>query len=336
MVNLMLLPVSRARYYNLVLVLIMIPLVLLSMTIGRSQNLLPLLSELIQGNATGISTWLFEQLWLPRTLVAIGVGIALSLAGAIFQTLTRNPLGSPDMIGVNTGASLGLAAVTIIWPRLVSESIGALFGALIIVFLAILAKGRRQFSSVQIIVAGLALNAMALALIQFVIIGIRPEAATQLTAWMSGSLSQRDWSDVITIWMALPLLLSALVVFYRPLNLLNISPMMATTLGVNVPLVSLKILLLGTLFAVVAVVAAGPIAFISLISPHIVKRMIKSNRFLIMPTALTGVILVLIADLISRLLPYDAFLPVGIITSFIGGIYLCVLLIVEWKKSLCN
>lgn len=336
MTSSILLPVPRARYYSLILIVFLIPLVLLSMTFGRSNNLFFQLPDLIQGTADDIPTWLFEQLWLPRTLVAIGVGIALALAGAIFQTLTRNPLGSPDVIGINAGGSMGVVAVTLIWPYVLPVGVGALLGALSIVLLVLVANGRGHFSSLKIIVSGIALNTMAMAVIQFSVITVRPEEATRLATWMSGSLSQSDWYDVIIIWIVLPILLVVLGIFYNVLNLLNISPVLANTLGVNVSLRSLQILLLGTCFAVTAVVVAGPIAFISLVAPHIVRKMTKSYRFLIIPTALTGVALVITADIISRILPYDSFLPVGIITSFIGGIYLCLLLIVEWRKSLCN
>lgn len=284
-----------------------------------------------EGGDPHVNHWLFWELWLPRTLVAIGAGAALGLSGAIFQLLTKNPLGSPDIIGINAGASVGAIAVSLIWVNSLPIAVGAMMGALIVLLLILLTLRIAGTFGMQMIVAGIAINAFALALVQFALTGVRQEDAYQISIWLSGSLAQRTWQDVMYIGSAIPIFGLGLWALKRPLIVMRLGDHTAQVLGVCVSKVTLMSLIFATLLATFAVVSAGPITFLALVAPHITYKLFKQPLSLL-PTAMVGSILLLSADLLARALPKGSSLPVGVVTSALGGIYLLVLLLKAWKR----
>lgn len=329
----LLLSVPYARFYAWSCLVLLVLLVFFSTISGKQQFLLLQLPDLLHNQTDAVTAWLFWQLWLPRTVIAVGVGAALALSGSIFQILTYNPLGSPDIIGVNTGAAAGAVLCTLIWPNNLPTTVGALFGAITVVFLVITA-GRERFSfGIQMIMAGIAINAAAVAIIQFGLTGVRQEDALQMAAWLSGSLAQRSWQEAMVVWLVLPICFLVLLSQRNALDILAISRSTALGVGVTVPTTFTLSLAAATTLAAAAVVAAGPVSFIALVAPHIVRKMLRSNRWLWFQISLTGALLLLTADFVSRLLPFSSQLPVGVLTAISGGFYLLVLLIHEWWRK---
>lgn len=325
------LPLPQIRRLNGVALLILLCLMLVSATVGKHQTVLPQLTQLLFGGADAVQHWLFWQLWLPRTLLAVGVGASLALSGCLFQVLSRNPLGSPDIIGINAGAAAGAVAVSLIWVNSLPITLGALLGALLTLILVLLSNGKRATLSVNMVIGGLAVNALAMALVQFGLTGVRQEDAYQMNVWLSGSLAQRTWHDVAIVWTALPVCLVMLFLLRRPLALIQLNPNTAASVGVSVFWVALLSLLPATILATTAVVAAGPIAFIALSAPHLARKLFRAPRPLFFPTALVGAILLLLADILTRFLPIS--LPVGVLTAGMGGLYLLYLIMSERKKN---
>ncbi|WP_274571208.1 iron chelate uptake ABC transporter family permease subunit [Neisseria leonii] len=326
----LLLPVPRAGLYACAGMILSALIMALSTLSGKYQSLLPQLPALLLNQADPVTDWLFWQLWLPRTVIAAGVGAALAVSGSIFQTLTYNPLGSPDIIGVNAGAAAGAVLSALIWPGYIPATAGALLGALAAVLLVAFAGRERLSFGIHMIVAGVAVNAAAVAVVQFGLTGVRQEDAQQMAAWLSGSLAQRGWQEAAVIWLVLP---ACLLVLYSQKTALDIwaaGRQAAAGVGINIPLTFILSLTAATVLAAAAVVAAGPVSFIALASPHIVKSMLKSSRWLWLQTALTGSLLLLAADAAARLLPFSSQLPVGVLTAALGGCYLLLLLIREW------
>lgn len=328
----MLLPVPRSHTVTPLLCALLLVLLVLSATVGKQTNLLPQLPSLIFRQASDTDTWLFWQLWLPRTLVAAGVGAALALSGGVFQMLTRNPLGSPDIIGVNSGAAAGAVAVTLIWPGSLPVMAGAFIGSLAVLLLVLAANGRRLNFTGGVIVSGLAVSAAAAALVQFGLTGVRQEDAFQMAVWLSGSLAQRGWDEAVLIWTVLPILGLMLAALARPLGVMGISPVMASGLGISVGKTAWGCLLAATALATAAVVAAGPVTFLALAAPHLARRLLKTGRPMLFQTGMTGAVLLLASDLAARLLPFPVQLSVGVFTAAIGGLYLCLLLFAQWRK----
>lgn len=319
------LPLKRQRSVQTAFIIILAGLLVLSAVWGKQHFLLGNMAGILRRTANPMQQWLFFDLWLPRTLTAAGAGAALGAAGAVFQSLTRNPLGSPDIIGVNAGAAVGAVAAGLLWPGCLGITQGALLGALAVLVLVLLgSRGRLNFG-MEIIVSGLAVNAAAMALVQFGLSGVRQESAQQMAAWLSGSLEARSWEHAVTVWTFMPLLVCLMLLNTR-LSLLALGRDTASGLGVAVKSSSWLLLLAATALAATAVTVAGPVSFVALAAPHTVRRILRTDRPMILPAALAGAVLMVAADLAARLLPTPAPLPVGIVTAALGGLYLVFLL----------
>lgn len=308
-------------------------LLVLSALWGKQHFLLGDVLPVLNGTADPLKRWLLLDLWLPRALSAAGVGMALGAAGAVFQSLTRNALGSPDIIGVNAGAAFGAVAASLIWPGFLTVTQGALLGSLAVVVLVAAGTGGRLNFGMEIIIAGLAVNAAAMALVQFGLISAQQESAQQMAAWLSGSLEARSWLHVGAVWTWMPLLMLVLFLLNTRLNLLALGKTTAAGLGVNVQYSSWALLLSATALAAVAVTAAGPVPFLALASPHIVGRLMKTDRPMVWISALCGGVLLLASDLAARLLPTAAPLPTGVVTAALGGVYLTFLLLGKNRRG---
>lgn len=326
--NLLLSPPQSGKLSGILLAMASV-LTILSATIGQHTFLLPQLGQLLFGQADGVSHWLFWQLWLPRTLLAVGVGASLAVSGCLFQILSRNPLGSPDIIGINAGAAAGAVSVSLIWVNVLPVTFGALLGALGVLSLVLLSNGKRPTFTLNIVISGLAMNALAMAWVQFGLTGVRQEDAYQMSVWLSGSLAQRSWTDVATIWLILPICLVGLSLLRRPLSIIQLHPNTALSLGISVSKISVLSLLPATILATAAVVCAGPITFIALAAPHLTRKILRTSQFMLLPTALVGANLLLLADIFTRLPFFGANLPVGVFTAGLGGIYLLHLILTE-------
>ncbi|MFV5932695.1 FecCD family ABC transporter permease [Staphylococcus warneri] len=262
-----------------------------------------------------------SEIRIPRDLGAILVGMALSVAGAVIQGVTKNSLADPSLIGLNSGASFGLAITYAFYPEapftflMVAGFLGALLGGSIVLMIG---RSRKDgFNPMRIILAGAAVSAMLAALSQGVALIFRLNQS--LTFWSAGGVSGTTWPQII--WTG-PIIIVALVVILtmsRQLTILNLGESLAKGLGQNVTMIRVVILVLAMVLAGVAVSMVGQIAFVGLMVPHIVRFIIGTDYSKVLPlTAILGGILMLVADMLARYLG-DA--PVGAIISFIGVPY---------------
>ncbi|WP_180559448.1 FecCD family ABC transporter permease [Arsenophonus endosymbiont of Apis mellifera] len=282
---------------------------------------------------TRYQQFILLQIRLPRALVAIGAGMTLALSGALFQITTRNALASPDIIGINAGAAVGIMAVLLLWPDVVPVSVGALSGAIIAVFLVYLANGAvsGEIQTVKIVLSGIAVAALCMALVDFAISNTRIEQAQQIRSLLSGSLANRGWQDVV--------LISGMLVFIpilfwlgKQLNYISLGNDIAITLGVPVRLVQIISILVAIIFATLSVLVVGPVAFVALAAPQIARRIILHKGVALFCSMLVGALLMLSADFITLILPTPGRLTVGLVTSAIGGTYLMYLLYMEFRR----
>lgn len=262
-----------------------------------------------------------SEIRIPRDLGAILVGMALSVAGAVIQGVTKNSLADPSLIGLNSGASFGLAITYAFYPEapftllMVAGFLGALLGGSIVLMIG---RSRKDgFNPMRIILAGAAVSAMLTALSQGVALIFRLNQS--LTFWSAGGVSGTTWPQII--WTG-PIIIVTLVVILamsRQLTILNLGESLAKGLGQNVTMIRVVILVLAMVLAGVAVSMVGQIAFVGLMVPHIVRFIIGTDYSKVLPlTAILGGILMLVADMLARYLG-DA--PVGAIISFIGVPY---------------
>jgi iron complex transport system permease protein len=303
------------------------------LTLGTLGIALSELPGVLVGEGSKTQHWVVFSNRLPRVFVGLGAGAALGISGAIFQSITRNPLGSPDIIGLNAGAAAGAAAVTLVWPGLLPAPIGALAGATIAVVLVLLGAGRGMQSPHRMVVIGIGIGAMALAFVQFAVARTRREQAQELASWLNGSLSSRGWDDVVTITVAVVLCGGLALMLTRGLQYVEMGDEAALALGVRTQRVRLAAVAVGVALAAAAVVACGPIAFVALVAPQVSRRITGSSGPGMVAAAAFGAALLLAADLMSLYQPWFPALPVGILTAGIGGVYLAVLLAREWRRG---
>lgn len=286
----------------------------------------------LQGAGGAVEQWLVHTVRLPRVLAALGAGAALGLSGALFQSLTRNPLGSPDVIGLTAGASAGAVAVAMVWPGLMPVAWGAAAGALLATAGVWFGSGAGFAAPQRMVIAGIAVGAIAFAFVQYGLSNLRREQAYLAAAWLNGSLAGKTWADVALIGGACAVLLPLGLALCARLRLLEMGDDLAQALGATPSRSRLAATLVAVLAAAAAVTVAGPIAFIALSAPQIARRCVRASGPQPLLAALTGAVLLAAADLLARAAGPNG-LPVGVLSAGIGGIYLAFLLVLEWRKT---
>lgn len=286
----------------------------------------------LQGAGGAVEQWLVHTVRLPRALSALGAGAALGLSGALFQSLTRNPLGSPDVIGLTAGASAGAVAVAMVWPGLMPVAWGAAAGALLATAGVWFGSGAGFGAPQRMVIAGIAVGAIAFAFVQYGLSNLRREQAYLAAAWLNGSLAGKTWTDVALIGAAGALLLPLGLALCARLRLLEMGDDLAQALGATPSRSRLAATLVAVLAAAAAVTVAGPVAFVALAAPQIARRCVPASGPQPLLAALTGAVLLAGADLLTRLAGPNG-LPVGVLTAGIGGVYLAFLLVLEWRKT---
>lgn len=286
------------------------------------------------------SVW---QIWLnirlPRILLAVIVGLALALSGALFQGLFHNPMADPALIGVNSGASLAVAT-SILLPTLLPSD-WAIYGTMLFAFLGSLLVSaliyglsyRANASMQKLLLAGIAVNALCFALVGMLTYISNDQQLRQFTLWTMGSLGQAQWQPLIIAGLIiLPVAVYSFTLANK-LNLLQLGDEEAHYLGVDVVRLKKQLILLGALLVGSAVAVSGAIGFIGLVIPHLVRfKLGADHRWVLPASALAGAILLLTADTLARTAFSPAELPVGMLTSFIGAPYF-LWLVMKYKEQ---
>ncbi|MCP2003407.1 iron-enterobactin ABC transporter permease [Buttiauxella ferragutiae] len=271
---------------------------------------------------------------LPRVVMALLIGAALGVSGAIFQSLMRNPLGSPDVMGFNTGAWSGVLVAMVLFGQHQTAIAGAaMAGGIITALVVWLLAWRNGIETFRLIIIGIGVRAMLVAFNTWLLLHASLETALSAGLWNAGSLNGLTWAKISP---AAPLMLLALIagaLLVRRMRLLEMGDDSACALGVSVERSRLMLMLTGVILTAAATALAGPISFIALVAPHIAHRLSGSSRWGLLQSALCGATLLLAADLCAQQLfmPYQ--LPVGVVTVSLGGIYLIALLIQESRKK---
>jgi iron complex transport system permease protein len=308
-------------------------LILLSLVSGRSGFMLP---GALRGDTRSVelARLILVELRLPRTVLAILVGAALGLSGAVLQGLTRNPLADPGLLGVSAGAALG--AVIALYT-----GIGMMFALAIPVLGLLGALGAAALTlalgsgggTLVLILAGAAVSGLMLAGTALVLnLAPNPYAAYEITHWMLGSLADRGWDQV---WLTAPFILVGAALLLgtgRALDALSLGEQQAASLGVDLPRLRRRVLI-GTALAVGAATSvSGTIGFIGLVAPHLVRPLAGHQPARVLwPSALCGALLLLLADVLTRLLPLDRELNLGVLTGLVGTPFF-IALVLRLKK----
>ena len=289
--------------------------------------------DALTGSAPRAMSMIVVEWRLPRVAMALLVGAALGVSGAIFQSLMRNPLGSPDVMGFNTGAWSGvLVAMVLFGQHQTAIALAAMAGGIITSLLVWLLAWRNGIDTFRLIIIGIGTRAMLVAFNTWLLLQASLETALSAGLWNAGSLNGLTWSKTLPAAPIIVAMFIAAGLLVRRMRLLEMGDDTACALGVPVERSRLLLMLTAVLLTAAATALAGPISFIALVAPHIVRRLSGTARLGLPQSALCGATLLLVADLCAQRLfmPYQ--LPVGVITVSIGGIYLIALLIQESRK----
>ncbi|WP_308537735.1 Fe(3+) dicitrate ABC transporter permease subunit FecD [uncultured Kluyvera sp.] len=256
---------------------------------------------------------------LPRLLLALLVGAALAVAGVLVQGIVRNPLASPDILGVNHAASLASVGALLLLPSLPVIALPLLAFAGGMAGLILLKMLANTSQPMKLALTGVALSACWASLTDYLMLS-RPQDVNSALLWLTGSLWGRDWSFVKIAAPLLMLFLPLSLRFCRDLDLLALGDARATTLGVSVPRIRFQALLLAVAMTSTGVAVCGPISFIGLVVPHMVRTITGGrHRWLLPVSAMTGALLLVAADLLARIINPPLELPAGVLTAIIGA-----------------
>lgn len=269
---------------------------------------------------------------LPRVLSAVVFGAGLGVAGAIFQSLTRNPLASPDIIGFSTGSYTGALLVILVGGGTFQIAGGALAGGLATAAVVYVLAFRRGMQGFRLIIVGIAISAMLASLNTYLLLVSDHNAAISAAVWGAGSLGHITAEHLAWGGTAVAALLLASIPLGRPLGWLELGDDSAAALGVRVEPIRLALIFVGVALTAAVTAFAGPIAFIALAAPQIGIRLARSQGMALAPAACIGALLLTGADYVAEhVLPVA--LPIGVVTVVIGGVYLVWLLVIEGRRA---
>lgn len=270
---------------------------------------------------------------LPRVLGALVFGIALGIGGAIFQSLTRNPLGSPDVIGFDAGAYTGaLLVITTFGVSVATTAAAALAGGTATALLVYLLAFRRGFTGFRLIIVGIGVASMLASVNTWIILNADLNVALLASAWGAGSLNLITAEQVLIASCVIVPLGIAVAILADRMHLLEMGDDAASALGVRTGGTRLALVVLGVGLTAVVTAMAGPIAFISLAAPQIARRLTGSASVTLTASAAVGALLLISSDVLAQRLFAPTQIPVGIVTVCLGGVYLVWLLIQEARR----
>ncbi|MGP6173533.1 FecCD family ABC transporter permease [Corynebacterium sp. A21] len=277
----------------------------------------------LRGSGEGLAPTVVLEWRLPRVLAAVVVGAALAVSGALFQNVTRNPLGSPDIIGFNTGAYTGVILVMLAgFSGFAAVASGAFLGGLATAAVVLLFSLRRQVSGLRLILVGIGVSMMLSSFNRWLILRGDMETALSAASWGAGTLNGLRWAEVAPACLILALLTLAALGFSRSVDLLRLGDDTAVSLGARLNRDRAIMVILGAVLTAVATALAGPISFVALAAPHIAARVSRSPRVPLLLTALIGAVLLVLSDVLAQRLFHPTQLPVGLVTVTVGGLYL--------------
>ncbi|WP_313896270.1 iron ABC transporter permease [Streptomyces sp. YIM 98790] len=338
-------PVSAVWRPRAVLVPLALALLLAAAIVvntARGTSALPLgeVAEVLLGGGERTSQIVVMRLRLPRSLTGALVGAALGLAGAIIQGIARNPLASPDILGITTGAGVGAVTVIVFGGAYGGLSgpladlgvpaaavAGALLAALAVYVLAV----RRGLSGYRVLLVGVGVNAVLASVLSWLLIKADIVDAGRALIWLNGSLNGVGWDTVRPVGWTLAVLLPVALVLSFPFGALVFDEDTARGLGVPMTGSRAALLLTAVLLTATATAAAGPIAFVALACPQIALRLARTGHPPLLASALTGAAVTVWADVLARTAFPDIQLPVGILTAALGAPYLLYLIVRSGK-----
>lgn len=323
------------RFVLMVLLLCLISFALCALMLMLGNTIYPvtdvirvLLGEKVKGASFAVGT-----IRLPRMVAGVFAGFAFGAGGYVFQTMLRNPLANPNVIGITTGSSAAAVfCIVILHASLMMTSIAAVIGGLgTVLVIYLLAKGS-SFSIGRLILIGIGIQAMLNSVISYLLLIGNQHDLPAALRWLSGSLNGLKMETLYPMMWTVLLFTPILIFYGKQLEMLELGDQTATSLGVNVNKTRIMLIISSVMMIAMATATTGPIAFVAFLAGPIANRVVGSGYSNIIPAGLVGVILVLAGDLIGQH-AFEVRDPVGVITGVLGAPYLLYLLVRMNRKG---
>ncbi|MEM9319601.1 MAG: iron ABC transporter permease [Pseudomonadota bacterium] len=326
--------VRSARFVGLSYVVLLALLTLaafLALSIGPARLSFTDLLASISGAGTAVTDTILFNIRAPRMVLGMVVGASLAISGACLQGLLRNPLADPGLIGITAGASLAVVFVIVLGDVFVGtlpdamlpavHPIAAFLGGLAVTFIVLVtANLGGSFSVGRLILVGVAITAIASAMIGIMVYMSTDQQLRELTFWTMGSLAKSNWNTVLIACVAMVISSILLLRYRRELDLFQLGERAAFHSGVDVSRVKFQICALVAVAVGAGVSVAGPIGFVGLVAPHMTRLFVRASHWVVLPiSALVGANILLFADLFVRNAIPPAEIPIGIATAILGG-----------------
>lgn len=317
----------RVRTVTAALAGAVVVLFAVSILLGSYTVTIPDFFRILGGEQIPGATYIVMESKLPRAVIGIMIGAAFGIAGSIFQTMLRNPLASPDIIGISYGASASAVVAMVVFGAAgTTVSAAALVGALVVALAIYLLSRRGGAAGYRLILVGIGFAAVMQAVVTFLMTRADIRTASQALVWLNGSLNSSSWDRAAVLAGGLLVLLPAAAVLARHLGALELGDDTAAGLGLRVEASRLGLLVTGVALAAVATAAAGPVAFVAFLSGPVARRLV-GGRPSLPAAALVGAVIVLAADFAGSNLVPGVSLPVGVVTGILGAPFLLWLLV---------
>ncbi|MET7276341.1 iron chelate uptake ABC transporter family permease subunit [Streptomyces flaveolus] len=288
----------------------------------------------LAGDGNPSQEFIVNELRLPRVLVGLLVGAALGLGGALFQAISRNPLGSPDVLGLGQGATAGALVMIVLFSGTATQvTLGALAGGLVTGVGIYVLAWKRGVHGYRLVLVGIGMSAIVTAINGYLMTRADIVDAARAVVWMTGSLDGRDWAQVWPLLALCAVLVPLVLANGRALRLMEMGDDISYALGVRVERVRMLLMVAAVLLTAAATAAAGPVSFVALTAPQLARRLTRSPGPNLLPSLCMGATLLVGADWVSQRAFGADQLPVGVVTGVLGGVYLLWLLVTERKAG---
>ncbi|WP_244791933.1 iron chelate uptake ABC transporter family permease subunit [Streptomyces sp. BJ20] len=278
--------------------------------------------------------FIVTELRLPRVLVGLLVGASLGIGGALFQAISRNPLGSPDILGLGQGATAGALTVIVLFSGTANQvALGALAGGLITGTVIYVLAWKRGVHGYRLVLVGIGVSAVVTAVNGYLLTKSDIVDAARAVVWMTGSLDGRDWDQVWPLLALCAVLVPVVLANSRALRMTEMGDDVSAALGVRVERLRLVLMLSAVLLTASATAAAGPVSFVALTAPQLARRLTRSPGPNLIASMWMGAALLVLADFVSQRAFGAEQLPVGVVTGVLGGVYLLWLLVTERRAG---
>ncbi|MEU6104281.1 FecCD family ABC transporter permease [Streptomyces flaveolus] len=324
------------RAVVVVALLLVVALAASVLLIGTGEFAIPAgdVLKTLAGDGNASQEFIVNELRLPRVLVGLLVGAALGLGGALFQAISRNPLGSPDVLGLGQGATAGALVMIVLFSGTATQvTLGALAGGLVTGIGIYVLAWKRGVHGYRLVLVGIGMSAIVTAINGYLMTRADIVDAARAVVWMTGSLNGRDWAQVWPLLALCAVLVPLVLANGRALRLMEMGDDISYALGVRVERVRMLLMVAAVLLTAAATAAAGPVSFVALTAPQLARRLTRSPGPNLLPSLCMGAALLVGADWVSQRAFGADQLPVGVVTGVLGGVYLLWLLVTERKAG---